>query len=414
MSKSFVKDIQYYKFSLYGFFKNLTFFEPFLILFFLEKGLSFWQIGIVYSVREITRNIFEIPSGFIADALGRRKTLIISLLVYAGSFVVFYFSDSYTLILLAMIIFALGDAFRTGTNKAMIYDYITEKGWKNQKVHYYGHTRSWSQSGSALSSLIAAAIVIAFQNYTVIFLASVLPYLIDAAIVFSYPKNLEGKTHKLHAKKLLAAFKTTFKDLFVVFKNPKYWRAINLHSAHSGYHKAIKEYIQPLIIIVALGFPFLPNWTDEKREAIFIGIIYFIIYLLTAQASKISGKLSDKLKTPNKALFITLLTGLFAGACAGLGIMFGYEWFGIFMFLIVYLIENLRKPIGVAAVADQSDQSVMTTVLSVNSQAESFFAAIIAPILGLCADKIGLGESLIIVSGGMILLSITMYTFRRN
>ena len=40
----------------------------------------------------------------------------------------------------------------------MIFEYLKIKGWTEQKVHYYGHTRSYSQIGSAISSLIAGFI----------------------------------------------------------------------------------------------------------------------------------------------------------------------------------------------------------------------------------------------------------------
>ncbi len=55
---TFIKDRQYYKFCFYGFLKNLRFFEAFLLLFFLESGLTFLQIGWLYAVREISRNLF--------------------------------------------------------------------------------------------------------------------------------------------------------------------------------------------------------------------------------------------------------------------------------------------------------------------------------------------------------------------
>ena len=44
------KDKQIYKFSAYGFLKNLRFFDPFIILFFREMGISFLEIGILFSV----------------------------------------------------------------------------------------------------------------------------------------------------------------------------------------------------------------------------------------------------------------------------------------------------------------------------------------------------------------------------
>jgi len=86
------KDFQYYKFCLYGFFKNLRFFDAFLVLFFLEKGVGYLEIGLLYGTREIAIMLMEIPSGFIADALGRRRTLIASFAFYILSFLAFFFS----------------------------------------------------------------------------------------------------------------------------------------------------------------------------------------------------------------------------------------------------------------------------------------------------------------------------------
>ena len=110
--QNFQKDKQYFKFCAYGFLKNLRLFEPFLILFFLEAGLSFLEIGVLYSVREIMRNLLEMPAGILADALGRRRTMISSFGFYIISFLSFYFSYSYALFMMAMIFYALGDAFR--------------------------------------------------------------------------------------------------------------------------------------------------------------------------------------------------------------------------------------------------------------------------------------------------------------
>src|SRR5210317_1053469 len=177
MSEAFHKDIQYYRFCLYGFLKNLRFFEAFLILFFLENGLSFIAIGTLYAAREITINIFEIPSGIIADAVGMKRTMILAFIFYIASFVIFFVVRSYLGFFSAMIVFSLGEAFRSGNHKAMIYHYLSVKGWDDQKVHYYGRTRAWSQMGSALSALSGAAIVFITGGYEYIFLFSVIPYI---------------------------------------------------------------------------------------------------------------------------------------------------------------------------------------------------------------------------------------------
>ena len=91
----FSKDLQYYKFCSYGFLKNLRLFEPFLILFLLDRGLGFLQIGIVYTTREITRNVFEIPAGLAADVLGRKRTLVSSFFLYIISFLLYTLSKEF-------------------------------------------------------------------------------------------------------------------------------------------------------------------------------------------------------------------------------------------------------------------------------------------------------------------------------
>ena len=101
-TERFERDLQYVKFCAYGFLKDLRFFDPFLVLMFLDKGLSFLQIGSLYALREVMINVMEIPSGIMADAMGRRRTMVLSFLAYIASFVAFYFARDYGFLALAM------------------------------------------------------------------------------------------------------------------------------------------------------------------------------------------------------------------------------------------------------------------------------------------------------------------------
>jgi len=106
------------RFSLYGFLKNQRYFEPFIILFFLQQGLSFTQIGFLIAFRELFINLIEIPSGAVADLFGRRRSMILAFVSYIISFAIFGFSRDYWHFFIAMFFFAVGEAFRTGTHKA--------------------------------------------------------------------------------------------------------------------------------------------------------------------------------------------------------------------------------------------------------------------------------------------------------
>lgn len=401
----FKKDLQYYKFCFYGFLKNLRLFEPFIILFFLENNLTFLQIGILYSIREITRNMFEIPAGIISDSLGRKKTMIASFGLYIVSFVTYYFAQTYTTFILAMIIYSFGDAFRTGTHKAMIFDYLKMNNWEDQKVYYYGHTRSWSQFGSAISALIAGFLVFFSGSYRMIFIYSALPYVIDLILIASYPKALNGQLAGFDQKRISERFKEVTRDFFATLFKRKSLKSIANLSMFTGYYKAVKDYLQPVLQSLAISIPILMVWEEKQRTAIIIGLIYFIIYLLTSFSSRKSGWFSAKFMYILIPLNITLLIGFTFGLISGVFFEYQLIIFAVIAYIIIYLIENLRKPIGISYITENIDNRILATVLSAESQAHALIAAILAPIIGLLADKFGIGYALAIVSVFMILLA---------
>jgi len=410
--QSFTKDKQYFKFCAYGFLKNLRLFEPFLILFFLEAGLSFLEIGVLYSVREIMRNLLEMPAGILADSLGRRRTMINSFAFYIVSFISFYFSHSYAVFMTAMVFYALGDAFRTGTHKAMIFDYLKIKGWQDQKVHYYGHTRSWSQLGSALSALIAGALVFYSSNYRLIFIFSTIPYILDLINISTYPKELDGNRAKLSKKELIQSFWTVLKDFWESFTKLKTLKALVNLSMHSGYYRSIKDYLQEFIKVMALSLPLMLAYNDKQRAAVLVGIIYFVIFILSSRASRFSGKFSGYFKHLSTPLNFSMLLSLCFGVVSGLFYAQGYTGTSIFFFILVFLIQNLRMPIGISYVTEIIDKDILATVLSAESQTHSIIAAVLAPLIGYLADSFGLGYALTIVSA--LLLMILPFVWLRN
>jgi MFS family permease len=398
MSKKYQKNLQYYKFCLYGFLKNLKFFDPFLILFFIDAGLSFLQIGTLYAVREISTNILEIPTGIAADSLGRRKTMICSFIFYIISFAVFFCSNSYLLFIPAMILFAVGEACRTGTHKAMIFEYLKINNWQDQKVHYYGDTRSWSQIGSAVSALIAAGIVFLSADYKYIFAYSILPYLINLLLMISYPKELDGVIKHHPGSEIMTKFVMVIKISIHSFINNSTLRVISSLSVFSGFHRATKDYLQPMLAAYALSLPIFLVYEENKRTALVIGIAYFFIYMLTAFASRKSGKSAAKFQHIIVPLNISMIAGLVMGVLIGIFYNLDLLLIAILLYIGIFIIQNLRKPMGISYVSDMTNQDILATTLSVESQVTSLFSGIIAVVIGYCADRFGLGTAMILVS----------------
>ena len=400
------KDLQYAKFCAYGFLKNQRFFEPFIVLFFLEKGLTYFQIGLLVTVREVIQNLLEVPTGVVSDSIGRRRTLVGAFALYIAAFLILSFSGSYWLFFAAMVFYAAGDAFRSGTHKAMIYEYLRLNGWQDQKVDYYGHTRSWSQMGSAVSSLLAVGIVFVSGNYSAIILAAVVPYLLDLMLMLTYPKALDGRADVSSAGAVRRQFVEVFRLTVGSLRVRRTRRALANSVLYSGPFKVMKDYYQPILAALAGGLALRlnTNLSTARITAILIGVMYFLLYLGTSWASRNARHFSEKHCNLQGFLNRSLVGGLLLFVLAGLCFLSDWHWLTVLPFTAIYMMENLRRPVGVAYISENFPPDILVTVLSIESQLRSLLAAVLAPVTGLLADSIGIAPALVILGGVLLLL----------
>lgn len=405
MSTPFKKDTMFYRFSAYGFLKNLRFFEPFLILLFRDAGQSFTQIGLLYAIRDISTNVLEIPTGVFADVFGRRKSMVMAFAAYIAAFIVFYAFSNFYLFALAMVLFGAGEAFRSGTHKALILEYLKQNNLTHLKVDYYGYTRSASQMGSAVNSLIAAAIVFYTGNYRYMFLAATVPYVLDLFNLMTYPKELDGDLNPDRTRASISAqTKETLAAFGAMFKHSDALRAIGNSAGFMGFFKSTKDYLQPILQAYALALPLFVSLDDTRRSAVLIGLVYFVIYLLTSYASRHAAPFSRRFGNLGRAINGTFLLGGIFLLIAGLAAQEHWAIISIVVFLGFYILQNLRRPMNVGYISDQIASKVMASGLSVESQLTTILMAVLAPILGALADNFGVGAALAIFGAAMLAL----------
>lgn len=402
-------DFQIKKFSAYGFLKNLTFFEPYLIIFLMGTGINLFQIGMLYAIKEAIIYVFEVPSGVIADAYGRKKELYLCFIFYMISFVLFFMTKDFTTAIFAMIFYGLGDAFRSGTHKAMIYTYLEEKNWAEHKAFVYGRTRSFSLLGSAISSVAAIALILNIPSSRYIFLASIMPYFLDLLLIMSYPDSLNGPCIKHEVN--------FFKMMFIHLKGILSRRDLRLFLVRAGsfgtVFSSVKDYVQPILesLFLVSGIAIISSMSSDNNLKIVLGVTYGVIYMLGSLASRrayLLKKLMDAhrlLRVLNFLLVASLVFVTFAIELKLYPII-------ILLFIIMNLLQNIRKPIFVDACDDLMEKHERATVLSVESQLKSLMTIIIAPMIGFIADSFSVSIAMLAV--GIFLLTVNIIVILRS
>ncbi len=348
----------------------------------------------------------EIPSGLIADSVGRRKSMIFSFLSYIASFLMFFFFKSFSLYFVAMVFFAAGEAFRTGTHKAMIMEYLRRNGQLDLKVHYYGHTRSWSQRGSAVSSLIAGAIVFSTSNYHSVFLFSVIPYVLELFLMLSYPSYLDFSQSgdSRESQTLSQKLKASLRGLKSVLADKESRKTLINSSIFEGVFKSLKDYIQPLLKNFIIMIPLFTAYSRKERLAVLTAVVYFVLYMLTSFASKYSGKGISVFRSHEEGLNMTYLTAVAAGASIGLCVYLGLYLPAIILFIFYYVLQNFRRPVMTGYLSGKIPPEAMAAGLSVESQGKTILTAVIAPAAGFFADRLGLGAAIAILAALLLIV----------
>ncbi len=389
------------RFCLYGLLKNQRYFEPFLLLAFLAKGLTFFQVGLLIALRDGVVHLLEIPSGAAADLLGRRGAMVVSFAAYAVGFVTLGLAATPAALAAGMVLFGVGEAFRSGTHKALIFAWLEREGRLDEKTRVYGLTRAFSKVGSAVSSLVAAALVFVSARYESAFLWSAVPCALNALNLATYPASIDPRPSpdpeaSGRGAPLRAAWRHVRATLRDAAGAPRL-RGLLLESmGYNGLFKAARDYLQPVLAAAAvlwLGGA-AADLDDAARSALLVGPVYALLAALSAVASLRAHRFAEWAGGDEAAarrlwgLLVAALVVLAVASAAGAGAGAGAA-VAIAGFVALNVLQNLWRPILTSRIYGEVEPARGATLLSIESQSHRLATVVLAPLFGALVDAGG-------------------------
>lgn len=132
----------------FKFFQNLMFWQAIWFLFF-QSELSAAQAIMIYVFADIAATIFEVPSGFFSDRIGRKVTLITSVFAGFAAALMQAFGTEFWVFALAQVGIGLHFAFVSGTDSSLLYESLAKEGREDEiETH---ELRAWRFSFVALA-----------------------------------------------------------------------------------------------------------------------------------------------------------------------------------------------------------------------------------------------------------------------
>ncbi len=97
-------------------------------IFFYLRYLDFQQIAIITSVRVLSSNLFEVPTGAFADIVGRKKAIFLAFFFCSFVMVAVPFNSVFWAFLVLEIMGGFTNSLLSGSLEALVYDSLKENG----------------------------------------------------------------------------------------------------------------------------------------------------------------------------------------------------------------------------------------------------------------------------------------------
>lgn len=156
---------------------------PIFFLYFSER-LSLSQVLLLESVYYIAVVITEVPSGYLSDIAGRRRTLLFSSIALIFAYLFFLFSGQFAGLAIGQVLLAISIAFRSGTDTSFHYESLVadgrdeEYGDREAVAGKYGFI---STAAAALAGGVFGSINLVYPYYL-----SLATACLTALVVFSF------------------------------------------------------------------------------------------------------------------------------------------------------------------------------------------------------------------------------------
>ncbi|WP_233145496.1 MFS transporter [Labilibacter marinus] len=334
---------------------------PILMLFYKDMGFSdreSFQLKAFYSIAIV---IFEIPSGYVADVLGRRKTLIIGSILGTLGFLVYATTSGFYWFLIAEVILGIGQSFVSGADSAIMYDSLKQAGREKEYVKYEGRNFTVGNYSEALAGIIGGTLAAINMRYPFIFQTAIAFMAVPASFMLIEPIRT-GVRKKPGIKDILSVV------WYATVKNAKL-RYNLLYSSILGTATLTMAWIYQLYL------------NDLGFSEYAIGTTHTVLNLIVGTTTLFAYKIEAKLK-PKMTIWLTSI--IITGSYVLSGFMES-AWILVIL-AVFYFSRGIATPVLKDYINRITSSDIRATVLSIRSLIIRGFFAIIAPFIGYLSD----------------------------
>lgn len=372
---------------------NLNMQSSIWVLYLAYCGMNLMQIGLLEGIYHATSVVCEIPSGALADLVGRKRSMLLGRLCVTISCIIMLYTRNFWWFAISFLLQALGNNFNSGSEEALVYDSMICLGEEENYIRINGRINMVLEVSQTIATVAGGVMAeysyfVCYAACTVISLLAVVP-----VILMAEPPVLKQPEEKKHlaAGRLVAEhFKTSFG---ILASDLRILKIVTYFSVVFAAHTLLFFYSQQY-------------YYDMGCNKIHISIIMLFGGITSCFGAILSEKLYRRFEKKISMLSaaVIALTLICYGA--------GNPALSIGMFIAANFFNSALYPIESEWLNCIIPSEQRATLISVNSMFFSIVMIVIFPIVGAFADAWSL-TPVLMLSGAVLLLFVFAWNSKR-
>lgn len=351
---------------------------PVVIKFYEGFDFSMEQIIKLQAFYSISMLLFEIPSGYSSDVLGRRFTLIIGTICGFIGFSIYTISDYFWHFAIAEVVMGFGMSFVSGSDSAMLYDSLFDLKKEKHYSKYEGRVTATGNYAEALAGIIGGILAYVFvKKYPEYGLQSI--FIVQSVISFTgIPAAfllIEPQRHSLSKKEALKNIAKISKHCMIDSKQLRY--NILFSALIGSATLTMAWFVQKLFLEL--------NLTNEIE----LGFLWAALNIAVGTFTLFAYKVDEKLGSYKTMLLITLIIGI-----SYILLIFDSGLYSLIIIFIFYFIRGIATPVLKDYINKITSSEIRATVLSIRSFIIRIIFSICGPFIGWMTDVLDLRTAL--------------------
>jgi MFS family permease len=353
-----------------------------------QHGLSLTQVTFVDVAFWIAVTLGEVPTGIVADTMGRRTSLAIGTALMGVSILAWAFAPTVSLIILTYVALAVGSTFLSGAEDAFFFETLQITGRANEYARLVGRVSATRLGAVAIGNLASGLLATLDLRLPFIIAGLCLLSMLTIVLLFKEPR-LEEETGTLAKQSYGEILR---QSIALIRGHPALLYPL-IYLALVPMTAVIMEtvFLQPQAL--ALGVPLAG-----------VGVVVMAVQFMNMAGSTSSHQIKVRF---GEARFLTTAPLFIVASLLLLAALQVVP--ALFFVAVIGFVTAALRPLVMSRIHHEVPDTIRATVFSLQALIFTMLVAITEPLLGLVADQSGLPAAYVGLAGGLAILSLFLF-----